>query len=123
MSDTWFLVITVVFVIGGIYNLRRAWRWKEIPEVLEGREHMIPPQVGVVVLFAAFPLGFALDALMGHPENGSSGAIVVGLVAGAVALAGIVLMITTYWFGRPQWLIAPIARGIPRWAPRPHPEP
>ena len=40
-----------------------------------------------------------------------------------VALAGIVLMITTYWFGRPQRLIPPIARGIPRWAPRPHVEP
>jgi hypothetical protein len=123
MSDTWILILGIVFVVGGIYNARRAWRWKEIPEVLEGREHMIPPQVAVVVFFAAIPIGFALDAILGHPENGSGTAIVVGAAAGLVALAGIVLMITTYWFGRPQWLIPPVARGIPRWAPRPHAEP
>jgi hypothetical protein len=123
MSDTWILVVGIVFVLAGGYNARRAWSWQEIPEVLEGREHLIPLQVPGVIFFGAIPIGFALDAVLGHPDNGSSGAIVVGAVAGAVALAGVVLAITAYWFGRPQRLIAPIARGIPRWAPRPHAEP
>lgn len=117
MSNTTLLVVCSVFMAVGLYNAWRAWHWTEMPEVLEGREHMIPPQIPGVIFFAAFPVGFALHALAGHPPDGSPLAIMIGGVSLAVALTGLVLAATTYYLGRPRRLIAPIARDRPRRAP------
>ena len=113
MSDTTTLAIFSVFVAIGVYNAWRAWHWTEIPEVLEGREHMIPAQIPGAIFAAAGPVFFGLEALAGHPANGSPLAVVVGGVAAAVALTGLVLAATTSFLGRPRRLIAPIARDRP----------
>ncbi len=113
VSDTTLFIGSSVFVAIGIYNAWRAWHWTEVPEVLEGREYMIPMQIPVAIFFAAFPLLFALDALAGHPADGSPLAIVLGSIVAAVALTGAVLAATTSFIGRPRWLIAPIARDRP----------
>jgi hypothetical protein len=89
-----------------------------MPEILEGRERMVPPQLAGVIFFAAGPILLGLEAISGHPADGSAGAIAIGVTAGSVAVAGGVLMISTYWFGRPRRLIPPICRDVPRWAPR-----
>jgi len=118
MHGGWLLAGSLAFVAVGLYNSWRAWHWREIPEVLEGRERLIPMQSAGIVFFGAFPIAIALDAILGQPANGSGRAIVVGCVGGAIALSGLALGVSTYFFGRPQRLIAPIARNIPRWAPR-----
>jgi hypothetical protein len=114
MSDTATLTICSVFVAIGIYNAWRAWRWTEIPEVLEGREYMLPVQIPVAIVFLSGPVFFGLDALVGSPSDGSPLAVVVGAIALAVAVTGVVLAFTTYYIGRPRTLIAPIARNRPR---------
>jgi hypothetical protein len=111
-------LICLAFVVVGLYNSWRAWHWTEMPEILEGRERMVPPQLAGVIFFAAGPILLGLEAISGHPADGSAGAIAIGVTAGSVAVAGGVLMISTYWFGRPRRLIPPICRDVPRWAPR-----
>lgn len=113
MSDTAALAICTVFVAIGIYNAWRAWHWTEIPEVLEGREYMIPMQIPGAIFFAAGPVLFGLDALAGHPADGSPLAVVMGSIVAAVALTGLVLAATTSFLGRPRRLIAPIVRDPP----------
>jgi hypothetical protein len=122
MSDTAGFLICLAFVLVGLYNSWRAWHWTEVPEVLEGRERMIPVQVPVVIFFGAGIVLLGLEAIAGHPEGGSPGAIAIGVAAGLMALTGLLLAISTYWFGRPHRLIPPIARDVPRWAPRHHAE-
>jgi hypothetical protein len=113
VSDTTTLAIFIVFGAIGLYNAWRAWHWTEIPEVLEGREYMIPMQIPGVIFWAAFPVGLALHAVFGNPADGSPLAVVVGSVAAAIALTGLVLAATTSFIGRPRRLIAPIARDRP----------
>jgi len=113
VSDTTTLAIFIVFGAIGLYNAWRAWHWTEIPEVLEGREHMIPMQIPGGIFCAAGPVFFGLEALAGHPANGSPLAVVVGSVAAAIALTGLVLAATTSFIGRPRRLIAPIVRDRP----------
>lgn len=113
MSDTTALIICSAFVAIGLYNAWRAWHWTEVPEVLEGREHMIPMQIPGAIFFAAFPLGLGLHALAGHPADGSPLAIAVWSIAAAVFLTGAGLVATTSFIGRPRRLIAPIARDRP----------
>jgi hypothetical protein len=113
MSDTTTLTICSMFVAIGLYNAWRAWHWSEVPEVLEGREYMFPMQIPGAIFFATGPVLFGLEALAGHPADGSPLAVVVGSVAAAVALTGLVLAATTYFLGRPRRLIAPIVRDPP----------
>jgi hypothetical protein len=107
----------LVFVAVGAYNAWRAWRWTEIPEVLEGREHLIPVQIPVLVFFAGYPIAVVVHALLGNPPNGSPGSVASGAIGAAIGLTGGLLGVSTYWFGRPQRLIAPIVRDVPRWSP------
>jgi hypothetical protein len=118
MSDTALVLLCLAFVALGLFNAWRAWHWTEIPEGIEGRERAIPVLIPCVIFFGAFPLAMGLSAVLGGPEDGSPAAVAVGVVGGAIALAGAALGVTTYWFGRPQWMIAPIGRHLPRWAPR-----
>jgi hypothetical protein len=118
MSDTAALLLCLAFVVVRLCNSRRARHWTEVPEVLEVREHLIPLQIPGVIFFGAFPFAIVLDAILGHPAGGSTGGIVVGMVGGVLALAGLVLAIGAYWFGRPRRIIAPIGRDGARWAPR-----
>lgn len=117
MSGIGLFLLCGAFVVAGVYNAWRAWHWTEVPEVLRGREHLIPIQVPGIVFFGSAVVFYVADVIAGHPEDGSSAGVAVGTIAGAVALLGLVLGITTYWFGRPQRLIAPIARDVPRWSP------
>ncbi len=110
MSDTALIAGCSAFVAICVYNAWRAWHWTEVPEVLEGREHLIPAQIPGAIFFLTGPLLFALDVLTGNPANGSPVAILVGSIAGAVALTGLVLAATTSYLGWPRRLIAPIAR-------------
>jgi len=114
MSDTTTLIICSVLVAIGLYNAWRAWHWTEIPEVLEGREYMLPVQIPVAITFSSGPVFFGLDALAGSPADGSPLAVVAGAIALAVAATGAVLAFTTYYVGRPRTLIAPIIRDRPR---------
>ncbi len=67
-----------MFVAIGLYNAWRAWHWSEVPEVLEGREYMFPMQIPGAIFFATGPVLFGLEALAGHPADGSPLAVVVG---------------------------------------------
>ncbi|MGI8845549.1 MAG: hypothetical protein ACR2HC_05140 [Thermoleophilaceae bacterium] len=114
MSDTAILVLCLVFVAIGVYNASRAWKWTEIPEVLEGREYMIPAQIPGAIFFGGGPLFFLLEALLRHPADGSPRAIALASIVGAVMLIGLVLAATTSYLGWPRRIIAPIARDRPR---------
>lgn len=105
------------FVAVATYNAWRAWHWTEVPEVLEGREHLIPLQSPAIVFFGSYPLTSVVHAALGAPPNGSGGAVATGVVGAAIALAGGLLAVSTCCFGRPRRLIAPIARDLPRWSP------
>lgn len=118
MGTAALLVVCLVLAAIGLYNLVRSWRWTEFPETLEGREHWLPTQCGMVVFFSAFPVAIVLDAILGHPADGSGGAVVVGVVGVVIAVAGVALAASAYWLGRPQRVIPPIARDLPRWAPQ-----
>lgn len=118
MGSTVGVVICLVFVAVTAYNAWRAWRWSTVPEALEGREHLIPLQVPGIVFFSAYPIALGVHALLGSPPNGSSGSVVAGLIGVAIGAAGGLLAVSTYYFGRPQRLIAPIARDVPRWSPQ-----
>jgi hypothetical protein len=107
----------VVFVAVGVYNTLRAWRWTAVPEGLQGREHLIPLQVPAVLFFTSYPVAMAVRAVLGAPPDGSARAVVAGIVGGGLFVAAAVLMVTTYYFGRPQRIIAPIARDVPKWSP------
>ena len=117
MGEPLAIVGCLVFVAAALFNARRAWHWTDVPEVLEGREHLIPLQVPAIVLFASYPVMAAMHALLGSPPNGSPRAVATGVVGAAIGLAGGLLAVSPYWFGRPQRLIAPIARDIPWWSP------
>lgn len=107
----------IVFIAVGVYNTLRAWRWTAVPEVLEGREHLIPLQVPTTLFFGSYPVAMAVRAVFGAPPDGSVGAVVAGIVGGVLFVTAAILMVTTYYFGRPQRIIAPIARDVPKWSP------
>jgi hypothetical protein len=110
VSDTALIAGCSAFVAICVYNAWRAWHWTEVPEVLEGREHLIPAQIPGAIFFGAFPLALAFYTLAGHPADGSPLAVVAGSVGVIVALTGLVLAATTSYLGWPRRLIAPIAR-------------
>ena len=111
------LIVCLVFVAGALYNSWRAWNWTEVPEALEGREHLIPIQMPAVLFFGSYPLMVAVWTIEGSPANGSSGAVIAGAWGAGLGVAAALLGVSTYYFGRPRWMIAPIARDIPRWSP------
>jgi hypothetical protein len=111
------LIGCLVFVAMGAYNAWRAWHWTEIPKGVRPRAHLIPLQVPGIVFFSSYPVISVLYAVLGGPANGSPRAVATGVVGATIGFAGGLLGVSTYWFGRPQRLIAPVARDVPRWSP------